>query len=139
MASAAHLLIAARPSAYDLLRGYLDASCTVVGGDTLDTALRALEEHHDICLILATVSFDESRMFDLLRLCRAKYRDIPVVCCRAFDHDVPKVSVEAMRIASEALGAVAFIDLPGLEKRFGEERLAAEFRKAVFQYLGKPK
>jgi hypothetical protein len=77
---------------------------------TLNEARRVLQDRHDIDLVLITVNFDESRMFDLLRLCTAKYPDIVVVCCRIFEQDVSKISIEAMRIASEALNAAGFIE-----------------------------
>jgi hypothetical protein len=66
----------------------------------------------------------------------SKYPDIVVVCCRIFEQDVSKISIEAMRIASEALNAAGFIDVPAISKR-GRDSLPAELRKTVFSYLPK--
>jgi DNA-binding NtrC family response regulator len=135
VATKPHILVAARPLAFDILHGYLDDSMGLVTAETLDQALRRLEERHDIDLVITTVNFDESRMFDLLRLVTAKYRGIPVVCCRAFDVDASRISVEALRIASEALGAAQFVDLPSMGKRVGKKRLAGEFKAVVLKHL----
>ena len=132
-----HILVAARPHAFDILRGCLGDAMDLIAAGTLDQALRLLEERHDIDLIIVTVNFDESRMFDLVRLAVAKYREIPVVCCRAFDGDAARVSLEALRIAAESLGAACFIDLPAMQNRVGKARLASQFEAEVLKHLRK--
>ena len=132
-----HILVAARALAFDVLHDCLDDSMDLIAADTLDKALRLLEEREDIDLIVVTVNFDESRMFDLLRLAVAKYKEIPVVCCRAFDLDAARVSLEALRIASETLGAASFIDLSAMQKRVGKAGLPAQLKSEVLKYLRK--
>lgn len=65
-------------------------------------------------LIVCTVFFDESRMFDLLRLARStpEWQRIPFVCARLRRHVLEaSVAREAMAFACKSLGAVAFVDV----------------------------
>ena len=66
-------------------------------------------------LILCTVLFDESRMFDLLRLAKAnrKWKKIPFVCARVRPTTLAEyaVALEGVEVASKALGAAAFLDI----------------------------
>ena len=77
---------------------------------TLGAARSALERD-DYDLIIIGVHFDESRMFDLLRQVRGdkRYQAKPVVCVASQRFDKP-ISMEGLEIATQALGANAFID-----------------------------
>jgi DNA-binding response OmpR family regulator len=77
---------------------------------TLNAATRALDAS-DYDLIVIGVHFDDSRMFDLLRLIRSeeRTRDAPVVCILS-QHFETVVSVQGLEIAARTLAANAFID-----------------------------
>ena len=64
--------------------------------------------------IVCTVVFDESRLFDLLRLAKADptWRRIPFVCARVRRNvlDVP-LALEGVALACQTLGAEAFLDI----------------------------
>src|SRR5213080_3608974 len=65
-------------------------------------------------LIVCTIVFDDSRMFDFLRLAKAKpeWRKIPFVCARLrpWVLDSP-VALEGVAFTCRALGAAAFLDM----------------------------
>ena len=83
-------------------------------------------------LIVCTVFFDESRMFDLLRLAKSRpeWQRIPFVCTRLRRHvlDAP-IAREGVAFTCAALGAAAFLDVadypadPEREMRAAIERL----------------
>lgn len=79
---------------------------------TMDEAQRALErEAFD--LVVVTVHFDESRMFDLLRYLQSsgRHRGRPVVCVRSHHFNSPTITIEGLEIAAKTLGATLFLDL----------------------------
>lgn len=65
-------------------------------------------------LIICTLSFDDSRMFDFLRLAKSRtdWRRIPFICARARANLMrTPIAIEAVEFTSRALGAVAFVDI----------------------------
>lgn len=77
---------------------------------TLAEAQQALAREK-LDMIIISVHFDESRMFDLLRLLQASARREPVVCVRTHHFVSPAISIEGLEIAAKALGATLFLDL----------------------------
>jgi len=77
--------------------------------------------------------FEGSQMLRFLESVKAHAPSsrIPFICCRATPTSLRTTALAAMREACEALGAVAYIDLPELERDAGAERAAVEFRDAV--------
>jgi hypothetical protein len=83
-------------------------------------------------LIICTIVFDESRMFDFLEVAKSRleWQVIPFVCARVRGHVVrsPKAR-EAAAFTCRALGAAAFLDIadyqvdPEREMRDAVERL----------------
>ncbi|MFN2646137.1 MAG: response regulator, partial [Burkholderiales bacterium] len=66
--------------------------------------------------------------------CVKSYRataTMPFIGCRAADTHLGQGALAAMREACEALGALAYIDLPKRSAAAGAERAAVEFRDAV--------
>jgi response regulator of citrate/malate metabolism len=65
---------------------------------------------HD--LVAIGVYFDDSRMFDLVRVLRAdrKYATVPIVCVRS-RVGFMNVSTETLETTAKALGADVFLDL----------------------------
>ena len=76
-----------------------------------DRRLSAILSGHD--LVMISVHFDESRMFDFLRHLQAsgKHASVPVVCTRSYRFVSPAISIEGLEIAAKALGCKVFLDL----------------------------
>jgi hypothetical protein len=119
---------------------------TVLGGvvslvpiHRFDDASEMLRSECDLALILCGVHFDESRMYDLLRLARESQPHIPFVACRVLETRLSHISVQAIAIAAEALGAKAFVDLPTLILEFGRENAGPLFRSRCSRaWVGAP-
>ena len=93
---------------------------------TLAQARQALgRARHD--LVALGVYFDDSQMFDLLRIVRADpvHATVPVVCVRGRP-GFTAVSSRSLEIAVKALGADEFIELAAGESGNGALRDAAE-------------
>lgn len=90
-------------------------------------------------LILCGAQFDECRMLDLLRQCKAEggLRELPFICVRALDGALDNTLYQSVDIASRALGAVAFVDLSRWRERYGSE-LPQRLRELVSGALRTP-
>jgi CheY-like chemotaxis protein len=79
---------------------------------TMDEA-RSVLTGRNFDLIVISVHFDESRMFDLLRHVRwqERHRATPVVCVLTTDFSRHAVTAEGLAIAVKALGGTAYVDL----------------------------
>lgn len=75
-------------------------------------ALRCLLQDEPVDLIVLGVHFDESRMFDALRMIKAhrQWRKIPVVCFRQLKSKLDFVFNESFEIACRALGAEMYLN-----------------------------
>jgi len=79
---------------------------------TVDEAMRALaQEAFDLLVI--SVHFDDSRMFDLLREVRSVARDqgLPIVCVREPGLGFTAISSHTLEVTCRALDANGFVDL----------------------------
>lgn len=113
------ILIAASPAAADAIAEALGGIAQTKTATTVDEAAAIIAGGVD--LIVAGTYFDDSRMFDLLRLVKEceEWRDIPFLCVRGIgspEHDegATKPLLANLGIvdsASKALGAVGFVDL----------------------------
>jgi CheY-like chemotaxis protein len=84
-------------------------------------------------LIVCTVLFDDSRMFDLLRMAKSRHewQQIPFVCVRVRSHVLSdRIAREAAAFTCHALGAVAFLDID--DYKADPER---ELRQAIERHL----
>jgi CheY-like chemotaxis protein len=100
-----HVLICAFRARERLTRLMAEHELTAV--TTLREACAALKEHK-FDLILVSVRFDESRLFDLLRFVKADERlaRIPVACLYGLTGSTAsRLTLEAMCLACEALSA----------------------------------
>jgi hypothetical protein len=79
---------------------------------TLREAIAALR-HDGFQLLVIELSFDESRMFELLQYVRAlpRYRDVPVVCVYGDHLNLTETVIRNIDVAVKALGGRAFLDL----------------------------
>ena len=105
------VLLAVSPGTRERLEGAL-AGHVLVGVETLDQA-RAELARRRFDLVIIGARFEESTSFDMLRLVTAASPASRVVCLRGV---VPrsvlgKSSVDAFRVACEALGAERVLDL----------------------------
>jgi hypothetical protein len=64
-------------------------------------------------LLVIELSFDESRMFELLQYVRAlpKYKDVPVICLYGDHQSLSDAVIHNIDVAVKALGGMAFLDL----------------------------
>jgi CheY-like chemotaxis protein len=101
--------------------------------EALDLVQSSAVSTRAIDAIVCGQHFEGSQMLRFLECVKA-YKPtaaIPFVGCRAADTHLGEGALAAMREACEALGAVAYIDLPGRSASAGAERAAVEFRDAV--------
>lgn len=92
----------------DVLKGH-----ELLFAERMAEAERLLESN-DLDEIVCTVLFDDSRMFDLLRLAKSKrkWKEIPFVCARMRLNVVDSaIALEGIELAAKALGAAAFLNI----------------------------
>lgn len=131
------VLVAVPQSALPFVETVLGGFVSLVPIHRFDDAIEMLRSECDLALILCGVHFDESRMYDLLRLARESQPHIPFVACRVLEARLSHISLQAIAIAAEALGAKAFVDLPTLILEFGRENAGPLFRSRVLASLGR--
>src|SRR4029079_4348345 len=124
------ILVAASPEPSAILQRILgrhELSCA----QTMVQAEQFLGER-PFDLIICTIVFDESRMFDFLRLAKSKpeWQRVPFVCARVRGHIIRSLTaLKAAALTCQELGAAAFLDIadyqvdPEREMRDAIERL----------------
>ena len=130
------VLLAARPDARVPFRHAINGDAEVIEAETMAEAIAKLNGKVPVDLVCCTLFFDESRMFDLLRWVKSKFPHIPVICARALRKDIPRISLEAVRIATSTLGAATFIDIPSLEDADGSEKTNERLRRLLLSQMG---
>ena len=130
------VLLAARPDACVPFRAAINGHAHVIEANTLDGAIAKLKSEAPIHLVCCTLFFDESRMFDLLRWVKAELPQIPFICARALHKDIPRISLEAVRIAADTLGAATFVDVPTLGDGDGAGKQRERLRRLLFSHIG---
>jgi hypothetical protein len=131
------VLLAARPLAREPFRQALGADVEVIEAETLEQVVAELSAGKPPDLICCTVYFDESRMFDLVHWVRQRFAHIPIVCARALPKDLAKISMQALKIASEAMGAAAFVDIPTLAEQYGDAGAQARLRVVLLDQISR--
>lgn len=126
------MLAALRPQGVVAVQRAVGAYVDPIGAYTYGEALTALRSRQDIDLVICGVFFDETRMFDLLRAVRQEFPDIPFVCCRVGERELPPVSLEAVGIAAKSMGAAGIISLPLLQPNDIADQ---EFRSFVLRHV----
>lgn len=124
------ILIAAA-AGLSVLKDLFETHAEIIYASTLPEAARKLDEEK-FELIVCTIHFDDSRMFDLLRYVRAMSSPVPCVCTRVLDTTLRGSLLTAMTIAVDTAGAT-FIDLPQPRTTASDE----EFRKRVLEQIPK--
>jgi CheY-like chemotaxis protein len=108
----AKILVAASPEPRAVVDRVL-AGHELFAAETMAQAEQSLRER-TFDLIICTIVFDESRMFDLLRLAKSRpeWQRIPFVCARVRGHILRSpTALEAAAFTCRALGAEAFVDI----------------------------
>ena len=106
----------------------------VVSVRTVEDALQRLHEDQSIALVLCGVYFNGSRMFELMGHVKQINPQLPFIACRILPLEMPRVSIEALTIALQSLGA-RYVDVPLLEEKYGPEQAEAEFRSVVLSRI----
>jgi len=127
------ILAAVRPQGGVAVRRALGEYANVRPVYTYDEALAALGNAR-VDLVLCGMFFEETRALDLLRHVRRQLPQLPFVACRIGDRAVAPVTVDAMGIAVQSMGAVAFIDMPLLH---ADAATDTEFRGLVLRHIRK--
>lgn len=125
------ILAAVRPQGGVAVRRALGEYAHVLPVYTYDEALAALNNAR-ADLVLCGMFFDETRALDLLRHVRREIPQLPFVACRIGDRAVAPHMAEAMGIAAQSMGAVAFIDMPLLH---ADAATDTEFRGLVLRHI----
>jgi hypothetical protein len=114
---------------YDALKD----SLAVTVATTTSQAHALLKNPFDV--IVCGSQFDESRMFDLLRYCKAMphTRNIPFVCVRARGGELDDAAYQGVAIALRTLQAEAFIDLYRWKKILGDDKAREMLRDAIIR------
>jgi CheY-like chemotaxis protein len=126
------VLLADSPEACAILANILGNELALLPARTFADAVQVLGSDH-VDIIVCGQHFEGSQMFRFLEHVKAdeRTRHIPFVCCRTLPTKLRETALAAMREACEALGAVAYVDIPGIAQKAGSEAAAIEFRDAV--------
>jgi hypothetical protein len=129
------ILVADVSAGLATIRNVLGVDVDLVHATTIFQATKLLRQETD--MILCGIHFDESRMFDLLRVVKAdiQYRKIPFLCFRDLESDLERTLFESLEISCKALGAEKFVDLWALKKKFGVSKADEEFRRIIVNHL----
>jgi hypothetical protein len=120
----ARLLVTSVPEGSAELKRILGNSHVLVYAKTVHEAIALCKEKPPEA-ILCGLLFDDSRMFDFLRACKADpdLSNIPFVCCRVVEDVFPKAVIDALEIAAKAVGAYMFLDVNALKERGMEDQV----------------
>jgi hypothetical protein len=129
------ILVADVPAGVRTVENVIGTSATVIGTNTLDEAVSLLRKGVD--LLVCGIHFDDSRMFDLLRLAKAdpSIRAIPFLCFWDMDSELTLPIFESLQIACQTLGAVELIDRFQMKLRFGSGEADERFRRILTDLL----
>jgi hypothetical protein len=125
------MLMALSPENIPVATALLGPEYSVVISTSLEHAQALLTEKFDV--IAATACFDESRMFDFLRYCKATpgSASVPFIAMRLMGTELDSTAHQGIHIAAQALGAEGFIDLHRLEGAVGRQERDTEFRHRI--------
>jgi len=136
MPSRPRVLIAGTEIAIATCERLLGDAADVVEARSLAEALERIDP--TVALIISSVRFDESRMFDFLAGLEAR-RDrcaAAVICCRIVRQPLSDAMYGAIDTAARALGVMAFFDLDTEVRRLGQEGAERKLAELIFAHLG---
>lgn len=128
-------LVVVSPENSKVATSLFDSSFSVAVSTSLAHAQNTLSNSY--ALIAAATCFDESRMFDLLRYCKANpvLQSIPFIAMRIDGLSMDDMTHQAVQIATKALGAEDYIDLQRLPGTAQEKCIA--FRQWIDMLMAK--
>ena len=126
------VLIAVSPETAERMEARILKGHEVARVRTVEEAARKLEAH-EYAMVILCVTFDESRMFELLRLVRTFdcNRTTPVVCVLGAESRLSDVAVEGLDHAVKAMLANAFMNL----QKFPDDEQGNERVRRIIDYL----
>ena len=131
------VLVAGTQDVVDTAQALLGGAHDLVAAYSVAEALK--EVTGGIDLVLCTVRFDDSRMFDFLGALNAMPAEAraPVICCRVARSAMSAGARRGIELALEALGVAAFIDMHAIEQEEGAAVAEARLRETVKRWLDK--
>jgi hypothetical protein len=129
------VLIAATPESVSLFFDPLSEQVEVVFSSSLEDAMS--RQYDQIDVIVCSITFDESRMFDFLRYAKlnSHARVIPFICVNVTDKLLSSTFEQSIQIACMALGAAGFVDLNRWKNQHGATEACRMFQQLI-QRLG---
>jgi hypothetical protein len=131
----AYVLAACPRMAVSTLERVLAGGASLLPVHTLEEAVALLRCDEQIDLVVGSMHFDESRMFDLLRYVRDAFPLMPFLSCRILRTMLAPASIDAVAMSSAGLGAVAHFDLPTESRTLGTQGGEAAFRSLLLSHL----
>lgn len=126
------VLVAGTELAIATCERLLDGEAQVIAARSVPEALERLEPAPD--LIISSVRFDESRMFDFLQEVRTRCR-APVLCCRIVSKALSPTMYQSIETAAQALGVKGFFDLDTEVRRHGTAEAERRLRNLIHAHL----
>ena len=129
------ILVAGTPNAIRTAQDVLGPSYGYRVALSVEEAIGMLSSGID--LIVCSVSFDGSRMFDFMQAARssAQTRAIPIVCFRNHDRPLSRSMHNVIDLSVRAFERATFVDLYSLTRQDGLESALSAFRGAVVNGL----
>lgn len=131
------VLVAGSRQFIALAGSVLGVEVEAIGAQSVAEGLRCVDRGVD--LILCSLRFDDSRMFDFLGALasRPAARGVPVVCCKLPSPRMSAGARRAIALALEALGVDEFVDMQAIAERAGLEAAREALRRAAHAHLEK--
>lgn len=135
----ATLLITAIPEASAELTRLLQPHHRLIYANSVGHALE-VAKHDRPDAIICGLLFDDSRMFDFLRECKAdpELADIPFICVRVLAGSLPRAVLDSLDVAARALGGCMFIDVFSISERGEEEQVIMLVNHCLPEHLRSP-
>ena len=129
------VLAADTPEGIETLRNVLEPAIQVFSASSMRDAFDLLR--HEVDLLVCGIHFDNSRMFDVLRIVKSHpaVQHKRILCYRDRALDLPAVLPQGLTIACTAMGAIDFVDLHALKQQFGARIAHAQFLAIVLRCL----
>jgi CheY-like chemotaxis protein len=125
------VLVAGTELAIATCERILREDAQVVAARSVKEALERLEPAPD--LIISSVRFDESRMFNFLQALRElrNHCAAPVLCCRMVRKPLRSAIYQSIETAAKALGVKAFFDMDTEIARHGTAEAERRLRSLI--------
>lgn len=135
MPSRPRVLIAGTEIAIATCERLIGEAADVVEARSLAEALERIDP--TVSLIISSVRFDESRMFDFLAALEARrdHCSAAVICCRIVRAPLSDALYGAIETAARALGVKAFFDLDTEVRRLGQDAAERKLAELIFAHL----